>query len=157
MGCSFPFCASPSTVSRSPSSACAASIQQALIELPFSITPQPQQSPVPQISFVPFRCWAWSTSSSVSPGSKCHLTARPFTVSAISNSGMSPLLSLGGQSRCLAQSSQRGHRAHLPAICCRGSMVGNGPYLVAYKLSCPLKGFFCCKLAGQNFLCSRDA
>src|SRR6266487_2263937 len=55
IGWSFPSCARPSMVNKSEPSAWAASIQQELMERPSRSMPQPQQSPVPQMSFVPLK------------------------------------------------------------------------------------------------------
>src|SRR5690349_19588679 len=114
-------------------------MQQELIERPLRMTPQPQQSPVPQMSLVPLRWLACSASSRVSPGWTRQRTGRPLTVREISISGMMPLLSMRRQACCLAQGAQGGHAADVAAVLRRGALVADRGDLLAHNLSDALK------------------
>src|SRR5579883_389473 len=149
MGCSFSPRASPSMVSSSPPSACAASIQQELMERSLRITPQPQQSPVPQISFVHHKWLACSASSSVSPGSTSHLTLRPFTFNEITSSGMMPLLLMRCQSCRLSQCARGRYAAHTSSILRRSPVIADGPNFILHNFRYSLERFLCSRLADQ--------
>src|SRR5579883_1057073 len=135
MGCSLPSRASPSMVRTSAPSAWAASMQQELMERPLRRTPQPPQSPVPQISLGPRKLWACRASRSVSPGWTFQRTGRPLTVREMSISGMVPLLSMWCQAAGLAQGAERSNPAGVAAILRRGPLVADRRDLLADNLS----------------------
>src|SRR3990172_3455896 len=84
-GCSCPFFASPSMVTTSRPSACAASIRHDVIGRPSTIMEHAPQSPVPQPSFAPVRRSSSRTiSSSVERGSTATSHRCPLTVSVTS-------------------------------------------------------------------------